>query len=438
MRSSVHFFYSLVIFLFSFCNKSIAQFRPADEPAPKVMIADGENALEITPLHSLFNSVLIEPINRTTNKGLSTSFYLSDTSFWAFYTNSSVRLTINGNGNIVTHTPLFVNNAVEDNSSALRVNGIVKIDSAVYIPGDTNSFISINHRVKNIYEDAEDSISPYTCTPTHWADGTNLPVFRLRHPKSVSNMVNNHISAARDFMILPYEFGTAIEFNGIVECWVGEWSVHKGINYYDVEGKGNGWGGVSWVGDDIDGGGVRTTARNNLQEGGNVVYGEISVEKFGGTSNGDLRLRLPSTNNTFNFVYGPRGSENIIAKVSNQGLIIPLIPSLDSVTAPEKAQLSFDTSDNHLKIYNGTEWVNLSKNELVTGSYITSSNGLDTVYTIPHQLNSVPSYFNVLATSEHAAGINYVTADATSITIHYTTPPPSGTSNLSWNWQIKK
>lgn len=443
MRSLVRVFY-FVFFLCCFLFFTNVQSFAADlpdtviTPDPKVMISDGDNALEITPLHSLYNGVLIEPINRNTNKGLSTSFYLSDSSFWSFYTNSSLRLTINGDGNIVTHTPLFINNAIQDKISALRVNGIAKIDSALYIPGDTSSFISINSRVKSVHTDIDDSISPYTFLPVDWAGGKNIPVFRLRHPNNVANQVNNHISTARDFMILPYQYGMAIEFNGVVECWVGEWSIHRGNYYYDVEGKGNGWGGVQWVGDDLDLGGVRTTARNNFSDGGNVAYGEISVEKFTGGPNGDLRLRLPSNNNSFHFVYGERGSENIIAKISDKGFFIPKIKSLDSISSPEKAQLSFDTSDNFLKLYNGNEWINLSGNNLISGSEKISSNGVNFVYSIPHGLGVIPSYFNVTAVSEDAADISYVTADAISIHIHYKSPPLIGLNNLSWNWLIKK
>jgi hypothetical protein len=64
---------------------------------------------------------------------------------------------------------------------------------------------------------------------------------------------------------------------------------------------------VGWVvGDDNDVGGVRATARNNLSQGGNLQYGELSVERFDTSPLGDFRFRLPSTNNEFQFVYGGR------------------------------------------------------------------------------------------------------------------------------------
>jgi hypothetical protein len=221
---------------------------------------------------------------------------------------------------------------------------------------------------------------------------------------------------------------------------VGEWSIHKGLYYYDIEGKGNGWGGVLWVGDDVDGGGIRATARNNKTLGGDVAYGELSVEKFGlgDVPNGDFRFRLPSTQNQFHFVYGERGSTNIVAKLNNEGIVIPKVSSVSSVSAPEKAQIAFDSTDNQFKGFDGTNWEVLSGNNLITGSFTASSNGADYTYSIPHGLGVKPAYFNVIATSAAAANFNYVSADAVNIYVNYYLPPSAGTDNLSWNWQAKK
>ncbi|UEG49286.1 hypothetical protein LK994_11650 [Ferruginibacter lapsinanis] len=448
MRISLPYLSALIfICLSSFFSTTLLAFDAnyidtTIDPIPdaKVMIANGADALEITPLTSTDSITLIEPVNRTTNKGISTRFFLSDTSFWSFYTNSTQRLTIAGDGKIATTTPLFVNNATVDSTSALRVNGIGRFDSAVYVPGNNNSFIEIRSRVRSITE-PDDSISPYTITPMTWAEGKGLPVFRLRHPNTVAGFqTNHHVSTGRDFMILPYEFGTAIEFNGVVECWVGEWSIHKGNYYVDIEGKGNGWGAVHWVGDDVDGGGVRTTARNNTSLGGNVKYGEISVESFTRGSNGDFRFRLPTTENSFQYVYGERGSENIVAKISHNGFFIPVIPSTDSVALPERAQLSFDSSDHQLKVYDGTKWKKLTNDDvpLNPGTYTISGDGISLLYSIPHGLSSKPSYYTVIPTSADAANISYVTADDTFLYVHYIIPPILGTDNLSWNWLIKK
>jgi hypothetical protein len=296
----------------------------------------------------------------------------------------------------------------------------------------------MNRTTKSAYLDQDDGFSPYTTTPTQWAATYNIPSLRIRHPLNTTNIQGNNKSVQQDFLIAPYQYGMAIEYNGVVECWVGEWSIHKGVKYYDTEGQGNGWGAVLWVGDDVDRGGIRATARNNTLSGGNVAYGELAVEKFhNGGSNGDLRLRLPSIQNQFHFVYGEKGSTNIVAKISDKGFFLPVVSSSAVITIAEKGQIYFDSTAAEFKGYDGNEWVSLS-NRIITDSRVLSSDGTSTFYQIPHGLGTIPSYFNVIATSAAAGEINYVTADDTYLKIFYRSAPAAGTNNLSWNWQIKK
>lgn len=150
---------------------------------------------------------------------------------------------------------------------------------------------------------------------------------------------------------------------------------------------------------------------------------------------------LPSSENAFQLIYVERGSNNIVAKLTDKGFFIPIIPSTDSITTPEKSQLSFDSSDNQLKVYNGTQWKiisNTDSNTLVTGTTTLTSDGISIAYSIPHGSSNTPSYFNVIPTSADAANVSYITADATSIIVHYLVPPVIGIDNLSWNWQLKK
>ena len=422
-------FFVLLTFVFFNTNMISAQ--------SKVSIANGNRSLEFSPYSTLTNSYLIEPIDLSTLKGLSTSFYLRDTASWRFYTQDSIRLSILGNGKIITHSPFLVNDATFDKRFSLNVKGASKFDSSVYFRSDydTSTFISFNTNVKSQWLEPDDGYSVYTSTPTSWRSGKSLPAFRLRHPLNLSSSINPNTSAKRDFMILPYEYGMAIEYNGVVECWVGEWSIHRGTNYYDLEGNNNGWGGVLWVGDDQDRGGVRSTARNNFHIGGTLNYGEISVEKFGGDSYGDLQFRLPSQANTFNFVYGRRGTTSSFSKVKLDGIVIPRIINTNSVTNPERAQVAFDSLESKLKYYTGTKWVTVDGS--LKGKNIQSSNGTALVYRISHGFNAVPEYFNVIATSAAAANISFVTADNQFLNINYTTAPPSGTNNLSWNWLVQ-
>jgi hypothetical protein len=427
------FFISAVLFFWEFSYSQAGN--------KKVVLSDSSNSIEFTPYSNQVNGVLIEPLNNIDGKGINTTFYLRDTSFWSFYTNASNRLSIKGDGSIVATGPLLINNAVYDGRSSLRVNGQARFDTSVLIKAsslsDYNAFISLERNIKGLSE-PDDSISPYATTPIQWANGNNIPVFRIRHPNIVSYQQNINTSLQRDFKIYPYEYGMNIDYNGIVECWVGEWSIHRGLGYYDAEGKGNGWGGVLWVGDDHDLGGVRATARNNELLTGTVMYGELSVEKFNTTSNGDFRFRLPSNQDQFHFVYGGRGSNNIVAKISDKGFYLPKI-STDTLSAsPEAAQIAFDSTDKKFKAYNGTQWITLDEST-VTGSYTLTSNGSNVEFNIPHSLGSAPSYFNVIATSAAAANISYVTANASNLVIHYVQPPAvSNADNLSWNWQVKK
>lgn len=406
----------------------------------KVIISNADsNSLEISPFNSYMKGVLVEPVNHIFNTGISTSFYLKDTSSWNFYTNAQKRFKINGNGNIEMYAPLFINNALVDNKSSLRINGNVRSDTSFSIKAssDSASFISLNRNIKSGSFDPDDKISPYATTPTGWAVGKNIPVFRIRHPLNVSGIKGINTSLQRDFKIYPYQYGMAIDYNGVVECWVGEWSIHRGLSYNDVEGNGNGWGAVLWVGEDNDIGGVRATARNNIPQGGNVQYGELSAERFGGGPLGDLRFRLPSAQNEFQFVYGGRGSNNIVAKVSSKGIIIPKVSSQDLLSSPESGQLTFDSTQNLFMGYNGSNWIKINENNFLTGSARQSADGVSVTYTIAHNLNSVPSYFNVISTSEGAANFSYVTADDHAIYIHYSSPPDPAKGILSWNWMVK-
>jgi hypothetical protein len=422
----------------AFRNDTIINPLPSD--SSRVIISNGSAGIEFSPV-SLQNNggALIQPLNRSTNRGISTAFYLTDSANWSFYTNAQQRLIINSDGRIIANSSLLINQTAPG-ADALRVNGRARFDSSIFLVGrpDSSSFISFNTTTLRAATQPDDGISPYTTTPTEWAQGQSLPVFRLRHPLSVAgHQPGLNTSIRRDFMILPYEFGTVIEYNGVVECWVGGWSIHRGLAYVDVEGKGNGWGAVLWVGDDHDLGGVRATSRDNLMAGGNVNYGEISVEKFEGGPHGDLRFRLPSSQNEFHFIYGEKGSNNVIAKVNVNGLVIPGVRTVAGVAAPQKAQIAYDSADNKFKGFNGTSWMELGTS-LITGKAAASANGAQLVYAIPHGQMKPPTYFNVVATSAAAANIGFVTVDLNSIVIHYTVPPPAGAENLSWNWQINR
>lgn len=162
-------------------------------------------------------------------------------------------------------------------------------------------------------------INPFV-TGTAWAESIgykNIPLIRVRHPLNVTGIDLGNESLSRDFSIVPYQYGMAIDYNGVVECWVGEWSIHKGNTYRtDVERNNNfGWGGVLWVGDDLDLGGVRATSRN----GSDAFYSEVSSEKFSDESHGNLRLRVVNDSDKVSIVHGKRGSKNVSLDIEKTG-----------------------------------------------------------------------------------------------------------------------
>jgi hypothetical protein len=166
-----------------------------------------------------------------------------------------------------------------------------------------------------------------TVTPITWLPGGDfISGLRLRHPLNVTG-IGGTVSAQKDLKILPYQYGFAIEYSGVVECWVGEWSIHKGI-LNDVEGNSTGWGAVQWVGNDVDTGGLRFTARDNTSYSGSLKYGEMSVEQFSGNNPlGDMHFRLPSISNNFRFIYGPRGETFAYTEINQYGVISSMYTS---------------------------------------------------------------------------------------------------------------
>ena len=198
-------------------------------------------------------------------------------------------------------------------SNPLETSGFLRVRGK-----NQSTFIDINHTPLTSWNEPvniEDTNIVYTITPVNWAENKPVPSLRMRHPlNTFESVITNNRFLNTDFKILPYQYGWAIEYNGIVECWVGEWSIHRGNAYQDVEGRGNGWGAVSWVGDDLDEGGLRMTARNNPEAG--INYGELSVEKFGGLPNGNMHFRLPDVANVYKWTWGARGDSNTAMALS--------------------------------------------------------------------------------------------------------------------------
>ncbi|MEB2492980.1 hypothetical protein SOP93_17640 [Peribacillus frigoritolerans] len=77
--------------------------------------------------------------------------------------------------------------------------------------------------------------------------------------------------------------------------------------------------------------------------------------------------------------------------------------------------------------------------DVKTGTLTYNGDGTATMKVIPHGLGIVPSFFQVTLSSLDAgtAGIKFVTADATNLTVTFNTAPITGTNNVSLNWKAE-
>ncbi|MFC8561411.1 phosphodiester glycosidase family protein [Peribacillus frigoritolerans] len=73
------------------------------------------------------------------------------------------------------------------------------------------------------------------------------------------------------------------------------------------------------------------------------------------------------------------------------------------------------------------------------GTITFNSDGVAASKTIPHGLSVIPSYFQVspLSAATGTAGIKYVTADATNLTVFFNAAPVTGTNNIVLSWKAE-
>lgn len=149
-------------------------------------------------------------------------------------------------------------------------------------------------------EDGAAGISSWT--PGAWR-GTNPPM-RMRMSRAQPD-----VNGGQHFMVVPYEYGTAIEYNGTVECWVNEWSIHNNSQGGDREGA------VLWVGNHDDTGGLMISSFNR----NGVKFTELISQLFTRESGGDMRFIVRGTNDKFEFRAGPSGDAPVRFQVNAGG-----------------------------------------------------------------------------------------------------------------------
>src|SRR3954470_6744504 len=123
---------------------------------------------------------------------------------------------------------------------------------------------------------------------------------------------------ATHFMLIPYRYGMALEYPGVLEAWVAEFSVHNHVNAIADSGA------RMWVGNHNDTGGLRMTAHR--RDG--VMYAELSSELFDRSSGGDMRfvVRRPPDDH-WSFMSGGLSAEREVARIGGEGDVTARVAS---------------------------------------------------------------------------------------------------------------
>ncbi|MFL6438648.1 MAG: beta strand repeat-containing protein [Terriglobales bacterium] len=139
-----------------------------------------------------------------------------------------------------------------------------------------------------------------------------------------------------DFLITPYKFGMAMEYNGVLEFWVEQFSIH---NHCVACG-----GAQLWVGDDSDTGGLWSTARiASLADTGSVT---LAADKFDHTSHGSLSLTTRNPTDSVIFTNGPFGADVPIAQVHTVRDATHNLASVESTNGNVTGAMMSDANSN--------------------------------------------------------------------------------------------
>lgn len=138
------------------------------------------------------------------------------------------------------------------------------------------------------------------CAPDPVPEGSVR--LRIQHPAPGPGV-------PEDFSIAPYLYGMAILYDGVVECWVDEWSIHNRNTGAESNGA------RLWVGNHDDTGGLHFTS----YKVGATKYASMTAELFDRTSAGDLRFQVRDSGDKFSFLSGANGSEVEYMRITANG-----------------------------------------------------------------------------------------------------------------------
>jgi hypothetical protein len=131
---------------------------------------------------------------------------------------------------------------------------------------------------------------------TGWS---NEPPMRVRISRAEADN-----SGAEHMLLLPYEYGIALEYAGVVEAWVTDFSVH-----------GRGTGARLWIGNNDDTGGILISATRRS----GVRFAEITSQLFSGETGGSLRFTVRAPSDAFEFRSGPNEHDTTKARITADG-----------------------------------------------------------------------------------------------------------------------
>ena len=99
----------------------------------------------------------------------------------------------------------------------------------------------------------------------------------------------------------------------------------------------------------------------------------------------------------------------------------------------------FLNCQNHTFTNPETHWIRYNQGIPTenSGTATFSGDGITTTFTIPHGLIMIPKNVSILAKSADAASDKFWSADATNITVTFTTAPITGTNNVVLSWEAK-
>ena len=188
------------------------------------------------------------------------------------------------------------------NGASLQTNASFNIDGNGTVGGvlaansvNTNQFVAGTSLTvgSNPSQNGQVVIMPDNLDTVHsWIGQAGSEMhFRL------SRALSDPSPAPKNFLITPYDYGTAIEYPGVIEVWSSALSVH--MNH----ALGGNAPAYFWVGDELDLGGLFATANYPSSAGpnGNIT---IAADKFDHTSHGKMYFTVRNPDDAFVFNWG--------------------------------------------------------------------------------------------------------------------------------------